>query len=169
MSRGTPQRGKSGYGQRRPYETRSSDPEVRQYLAEIGMSTRTSLATSTGGSGLPIYSVDDATIGLPGLVPGGGTTGEYLDGDGTWKSNTFSHGLAGTGTGSVTSVVLEYAGFQLLEDLPGVPVASPMHTATVAVSWLSDDVPAGPWTLTLQKRPSGGGFSDVATFSVSTS
>lgn len=69
---------------------------------------------------------------------------------------------------SQTSLPLS-GGVMPLSDL-GIPVPHAMTADTVAVSWLSDNVPAGDWTLTLERRSAGDtSFLPVATFAVGTS
>lgn len=75
----------------------------------------------------------------------------------------------GSAAAGVTELVLTMDGGELVDGEPAVPVATAMTSDKVAVSWLSDSTPAGAWTLTLYRRPVGGTFSSVATFSVTTS
>jgi len=50
----------------------------------------------------------------------------------------------------------------------GVPVSDTMVTACLSVAWLSDNAP-GDWTLRLLKRTPTSDFTEVATFTASTS
>lgn len=50
-----------------------------------------------------------------------------------------------------------------------IPVPKTMTAIRVAASWLSDTIPAGDWTATLERRPAGGTWTPVATFTVRTS
>ena len=52
---------------------------------------------------------------------------------------------------------------------PEVPVISSMVATKVAIAWMSDNIPAGDWVATLQRRPVNGDWSDVATYTFSTS
>ena len=69
-----------------------------------------------------------------------------------------------------TEVALSFGGGTALSNLSiGIPVARPMRTHTVAVSWASTNAP-GDWTLTLWKRSPGGADPEAAaTFTVTTS
>lgn len=74
-----------------------------------------------------------------------------------------------------TSLPLSIGGGAALQvGEPGIPVMLPMFVfglqPSLAVSWLSDSVPSGPWTATLWRRPAGGAsFSPIAAAEVPTS
>lgn len=64
------------------------------------------------------------------------------------------YSMAGVNSGSgLTSVELEMDGLSI-EDV-GVAVPFDMETDTITVSWKSDNVPAGDWTLQLERRAAG--------------
>lgn len=51
----------------------------------------------------------------------------------------------------------------------GVPVPLQRTATRIAIAWLSSNIPSGDWTATLERRPSGGLWSSVATFVFSVS
>lgn len=69
----------------------------------------------------------------------------------------------------VTSLPLGFGVLQLGSDEPGVPVVRAMTMQFLAISFMADNVPAGPGTITLHRRPEGGSFSPAATFEFNTS
>lgn len=79
------------------------------------------------------------------------------------------HLLAVAGTGAFTELEAKAAGRSIDLDQPGLPILQDCIAATVGVSWFSDNVPAGDWTLTLWRRLDSGDFSPVATFDFATS
>lgn len=71
----------------------------------------------------------------------------------------------------VTSLVLAHGGETLGTDAVGIPTAVSLTPDVVAVSIITDNTPAGDWTLTLQSRNVAAGdyYQDVATFDFATS
>ena len=78
--------------------------------------------------------------------------------------------LSGNSASSgVTALPLSIGGGEsLVVTKVGIPVAEAMTTGPICTSWLSDNAP-GDWTLRLYKRTAPAGFSEVATFTVTTS
>lgn len=72
--------------------------------------------------------------------------------------------IGSSGSSGVTEIELSVAGATRL------PVTTQMCVERVAISWLSDNVPAGSWELKMFRRqPHEADFLEVATFSVTTS
>lgn len=81
------------------------------------------------------------------------------------QTDTVSGISAATG---VTKLPLSIGDGEVLEvGKVGIPVAEAMTTGRVCTSWLSSNAP-GDWTLRLFKRTAPSGFSEVATFTVTT-
>ena len=81
------------------------------------------------------------------------------------QTDTVSGISAATG---VTKLPLSIGDGEVLEvGKVGIPVAEAMTTGRVRTSWLSSNAP-GDWTLRLFKRTAPSGFSEVATFTVTT-
>jgi hypothetical protein len=111
----------------------------------------------------------------PRAVLPDGDPGEVLvvgeDGQATFQPIPTEYTLYGYDAGAgVTAIELGMDGGLLIAGEPGVPVNNAMTANTVAASWVSDTVPAGSWTLTLQRRAAGDtAFSDIATATINTS
>lgn len=90
----------------------------------------------------------------------------YLPGasEGVWL-------LDGDETGSVQEMDLHAGDSKpLVQGEPGIVITTECEVVAVGVSWLSDNVPSGDWTLCIERRGFGeSAFSTVLTFPVSTS
>jgi hypothetical protein len=72
-----------------------------------------------------------------------------------------------SGSAAQTFLELNMGAAALGINSPGIPVIERMRAIDLAISWASDSVPAGEWTLHLWRRPAGAlTFTDIATFSV---
>jgi hypothetical protein len=104
---------------------------------------------------LTIASVD----GLPGHLAEDQAPADHVHPDS-------GHEFYGEAAGSATSVVLSSDGGPHTPSYPGVPVAVDSTARSLAVSFMADNVPAGPWIAKLWRRPVGGTFAVAASFSV---